>query len=724
MCRAKVDKAGFPSLRLRAAPRLLFLLAMQLASAPSARAQEEPHSVLVFASYAPGDDLEETQIAALREMLPLDAELAIDHLDVTRISRRDDYQQLYAGVAYSKYRNRRLAAVVALNDDAIRFVEYYRTNLFARLPLVVCGSEVNLMAGMPGLTNWTGVFCAPDPAKTIQLSLALHPHARKVHVITDGTSSGQRVRDRIRSAVAAGQFSAAIKLLSGDEIGTYGRLRREAPRFEPDSLVFFGGYARDYRAVVLQPHRLMPMLSADSRAPIYTIHPQTIGAGAVGGYVADGEQVGRRAGEILRRVLAGESPESIPPVVLDGMWMFDAVQLQRWGIQEHRLPAGSRIIGRQVSFFEKNKWVLLVGGAIAGVELAIIVLLLVNRAGRLRAQRALQASETRYRTLFEASEDMFAILDRTGAILHANPATCRLLGYPGEELAGRPHLDLIAPSDRPRVQAGLARALAGGRAVLEANCLTREGAEMPVEILLQPFAGGDRSAAVCFARSLSERIKIQRLTQEISEQERQALGQDIHDGLGQYLTALRFLGHRLEPGVSQHQPMDAGELAKLQQITAELTFEVRSLARSLVPLQLLSRTLESALQELIELNTRHFHLQSTLDFGLGEGQLVPDVAAQVYRIVQEAMRNAVRHGRATQVRVVLRAMDNGTEAELMVENNGRPFALPSGRMGMGLAIMQQRARLIGGTLEIRATQEQQTCLTCRFPLLMDRSQEP
>ena len=594
MCGMTENQDKLRSLKRRVATALIFSLSLWLAAVPTAGAQEEPRSVLVLASYGPGDGREEAQLAGLREMLPLDAELVIDHLDVTRISRRDDYLQLYSGIVHSKYRNRRFTAVVALNDDAIRFVDYYRTNLFARFPLVVCGSEVDMMAGMPGLTNWTGVFCAPDPVETIHLSLALHSRARQVHVITDGTASGQRVRDRIRAAVADGHFSVYIKMLSGDEIGTYGRLRREAPRFEPDSIVFFGGYARDYRAVVLLPHRLMPLLSADARAPIYSLEARTIGAGAVGGYVADGEQIGRRAGEVLRRILEGESPASIPPVVLDGEWVFDAAQLKRWGISEHRLPEGSRIIGRPVSFFEKNKWILLVGGAIAGAELAVIALLLVNRAGRIRAQRALQASETRYRTLFEASDDMFSILDREGNLLHANPATCRLLGYPGAELAGRPHTDLIALVDRPRVQAAMEQALSGGRALLEANCLTREGEEMPVEILLQPFTGGGRSAVVCVARSLSERMKIQRLTQEISEKERQALGQDIHDGLGQYLTALRFLCHRLEPEVLQQRPLAVEELAKLNQITAELTFEVRSLARSLVPLQLLSRTLESA----------------------------------------------------------------------------------------------------------------------------------
>ena len=702
---------------LCAIPTLCVVLTLGLVAARPAVAQVEPQSVLVLASYYPGNGLEEAEISGIQEMLPEDAELVIDHLDVTRINGRDDYLQLYFGVAHRKYKNRRFAAIVALNDDAIRFVNYYRTNLFAHIPLILCGSGTNIPTGMSDLTNWTGVFCTPDPAKTIQLSLALHPKAQKVHVITDGTSSGQLVRDRIREAVADKQFSAYIKMLSGDEIGTYGRLRREAPQFEPESIVFFGGYARDYRAVVLLPHRLMPLLSADSPAPIYTSQAETIGAGAVGGAVADGEQIGHMAGKMLRQVLAGESPTSIPPVVLDGMWMFDAVQLQRWGISERRLPEGSRIIGRQVSFFEKNKWILLIGGTITSAELAVIALLLVNRAGRIRAQRALQASETRYRSLFEVSEDLFMIMDRHGAIRHANPATCRLLGYSLDELMGKAQADLVVPAESARVRARLGLALAGGRAVLESCCVTREGEEMPVEFLFQPFDCDGEPAAVCFARNLSERIKIQRLTQEISEKERQALGQDIHDGLGQYLTALRFQCHRLEQMAADHRPLDAGEVSKLNQIAAELAFEVRSLARALVPLQMLSRSLESALQELMEINTRHFNIRATLDFSVDEGPLLPDVAAQLFRIVQEAMRNAVRHAGATMVRTVLRTTGEAGGAELIVENNGQPFTLvPERRVGMGLAIMEQRARLIGAKLEICPTAEQWTRLTCRFPL--------
>ena len=169
--------------------------------------------------------------------------------------------------------------------------------------------------------------------------------------------------------------------------------------------------------------------------------------------------------------------------------------------------------------------------------------------------------------------------------------------------------------------------------------------------------------------------------------------------------------------------MQPEDVSKLSQIVAELTFEIRGLARSLVPLQMLSRTLHAALQELVEINRRHFHVDARLDFALDEARLLPDVAAQLYRIAQEAMRNAVRHAGATMVRVALREK-SGTEAELSVENDGAPFMrLPEHRVGMGLAIMEQRARLIRGQWTIRSTEENRTRVECRIPLLGETIQD-
>ena len=486
-------------------------------------AQVFPRYVLVLASYQPGSRLEEEQIAGLRATVPSNAELLIEYLDAKRMARRPTYMQLFMGLMFGKYKARRFDAIVALNEDAIRFAEYYRTNIFANYPLILCGSNTNLSGELQNLSNWTGAFCEPDIEKTIQLSLALHPDAREVHVITDCTTPGLRAEERINLAMSAGRFPVPVVIPNQEKPWTFKRMSGYVRQIGPENVVFFAEFFRDYGGVIFLTHRLMPFLSQKSKAPIYTMQNEAVGMGAVGGHVVNGEHMGRAVGEMVRRVLKGESPGAIPPVVLEGEWLFDDVQLKRWGIDPRRLPKESRIIGRTTSFFEKNKWILLVSGMILAVESAIIALLLVNRAGRIRAQRSLQASETRYRSLFEVSEDLFMILGRNGVILHANPASCRLLGYSLEELIGKGQADLVVPADSARVRTQLGMALAEGRALMESCYITREGEEMPVEFLFQPFDAEGGPAVVCFARSLSERIKIQRLTQEISEHERQAL---------------------------------------------------------------------------------------------------------------------------------------------------------------------------------------------------------
>ena len=692
------------------------ILVFWLMSGLSLGAQVMPHVVLVLASYQPGSRLEEEQIAGLRATLPADVELVIEYLDAKRMARRKSYLPLYVDLMYGKYKTRRLDAIVALNDDAIRFTEYFRTNIFLNIPLVLCGSNRRVVEAGPNLSGWTGVFSTPDIEKTIQLALALHPKAKAVHVIVDRTTPGQTAEEQIRAAAAAGRFSAPVVLPDPDRPWPFKRMVDHLRHVRPANVVFFAEFYQDYAGLILLPHRLVPYLSAESRAPIYTMQNEAIGTGAVGGNVINGRAMGRVAGELTVRILEGEEPGRIPPVVLEGEWLFDDAQLHRWGIKDGALPPGSRIIGRQVSFYAQNKVILLVGGLIALVELAIIALLLLNRAGRIRAQKSLQISESRYRSLFETSEDLFLIIDRHGRLLHANPAACRLLGYAQSDLAGRAHTDLIVPAERQRVRKQLDLVANGARTVLESYALTHEGEELPVEFVFQPFDFDGGPAVVCIGHNLSEQFKIQRLSQEISERERQAMGHDIHDGLGQYLTALRFQCHRLEQMAAEHRNIGPGDLSKLTQIATELAEEIRSLGRALVPLQMVARSLATALQELMELNMRQFQVKATLDYTLDERQLLPDVAAHLYRIVQEAVRNAVRHAEATTVRVVLRTI-SVSQAELIVENDGQPFQpVPERRVGMGLSIMEQRARLIGGTLQIQPAEAHWTRLICRFPL--------
>jgi len=676
--------------------------------------------ILVLASRDSQSRLEEAQIEGLRSVLPADVGLVIEYLDVKRLNTRPYYMEYYSMILFAKYKHRAIGAVVALNDDVVRVANHYRTNIFSRAPLIVCGSSTAIMDECADRSRWTGVFSNPDMEETINWALTLHPEAKQVFVVTDRTPLGRLAGERLAQASASGRIAVPVAIPGQEPDRSYWGVRdvrgllRHVPR---ESVAFFAEFYYDTRQrVAYPPQNLLPLLSRESKVPIYTAQSDAIGVGAVGGHVVNGWQMGQQAGRMVQRVLTNESPAAIPPVFLEGEWLFDAVQLKRWGISDKSLPAGSRIINRPVSFYEQHKKVIWLGGGISLLEAFIIAQLLMSRARRLRAQRALAASETRYRRLYETSRDVFTIVDLNGRVLHANPAASHMLGYASSHWSEVSLWQLIAPEDRTKGAARMAAAIDGVPGCLETAYVTRAGERMPVELRFQSCDFGGQPAVVCCGYLLSERLQMQAVAQEISERERQAFGHDVHDGLGQYVTALRFQLRLLEQSTAAGRMPHADLPAKLSGIVVDLASELRSIARSLVPLQMAHKTLQAALQENNDILRRLFLVDAALDFALDETRISAEAAPHLYRIAQEAARNAVRHGGAKSLRVVVRGLTAET-GELVVENDGSPFERsPARRAGLGLSIMEQRARMIGGTLAIQAGAEQGTRVSCRFPL--------
>ena len=247
-------------------------------------AQDDIRSVLVLASGDSQSRLEAEQIDALREELPPNTGVTIDYLDAKRINGMPHYLEYYSTLFYGKYQNRRLNVVVALNNDAIRVANHYRTNVFAGVPLVVCGSNPSIMNELADPAAWSGVFCEPSVEKTIDLALALHPQTKGVHVVTDRTLPGIQIRQRFYQDVKLGRFPVPVEI-PGDS-RTFWSLPlvleyvRKLPR---DCVVFFAGYYDDRRGRIHQPQFMVPQLSRESKAPVYTMQHDAVGAGAVSG---------------------------------------------------------------------------------------------------------------------------------------------------------------------------------------------------------------------------------------------------------------------------------------------------------------------------------------------------------------------------------------------------------------------------------------------------------
>ena len=228
------------------------------------------------------------------------------------------------------------------------------------------------------------------------------------------------------------------------------------------------------------------------------------------------------------------------------------------------------------------------------------------------------------------------------------------------------------------------------------------------------------------AHDVTERRELERELIEISERERQRIGYDLHDTLGQQLAGVAFLSKVLEQRLAAHNAAEATQAAQIVTFVNQAIEQARTLAMGLAPVTLETYGLVFALQELAASVESLFHCACKVSSHHAIHITDHAVAIHLYRIVQEAINNAVQHGKATQITITL-ALRRAGGMILMVHDNGVGFpTVVAERPGMGLRIMHHRARMIGATLEIQRGAPGGTCVICTLdnPALVSVDQMP
>jgi signal transduction histidine kinase len=222
-----------------------------------------------------------------------------------------------------------------------------------------------------------------------------------------------------------------------------------------------------------------------------------------------------------------------------------------------------------------------------------------------------------------------------------------------------------------------------------------------------------RTAAL--TEEIAERERLERVILEISERERRNIGHDLHDGLGQHLTGTALVAHALGEQLSARNAPEAAEMKTIVGLVEAGIDQTRSLAKGLLLAEVESEGLASALQEFAAA-TRSQHGVDCRFYSAGGIALAETGAAtHVYRIAQEATRNAIRHGRAKKIAISLAAA--GKELRLEVRDDGVGLPPPAGRgQGLGLRIMAHRAAMVGGRFSVEAQPKGGTLALCRLPL--------
>jgi PAS domain S-box-containing protein len=388
---------------------------------------------------------------------------------------------------------------------------------------------------------------------------------------------------------------------------------------------------------------------------------------------------------------------------------------------------------------------------------------------RVRAEQAWRKSEERLRLMVESVED-YAIftMNNDGLIETWNIGAERLFGYREEEIIGEHGKIIFTPADRRRgIPANeLRTAHAEGSAEDERWHIRKDGTRFYASGVLTALRESDVvTGYVKIARDLTEQKraaeelrrahevleeKVQERTNELAaanvllrdeiseriqtekervgllrqivraqEDERRRIARDIHDHLGQQMTALRLNLEMLDRGCRENEETRL-ILAQTKVIAERLDADVDFLAWELRPIALDDIGLVEALNNYVREWSKHSGVKAEFHAaGVEKERLSPETETNLYRITQEALNNTMKYARATQVAVMLER--RGQQVSLIVEDNGIGFNLRKGvsgvrDKGMGLIGMRERTALVGGTLEIESKPKEGTTIFVRVPV--------
>jgi PAS domain S-box-containing protein len=305
-----------------------------------------------------------------------------------------------------------------------------------------------------------------------------------------------------------------------------------------------------------------------------------------------------------------------------------------------------------------------------------------------------------------------AVIDEKGVIHITNPAFDALFGHERGTLVGRDLRTLVQPS--------FGEAWSGSRIgesmTVEFDARRRGGEIFSLAGVLSGFDIAGRNHSLLVLQDVSERKELERGVLQAVNREQYRIGNDLHDGLGQELTGIALMLRGLAGRLTTEYPPLLPEIEGITRLVNNAIESTRALARGLSPVNLERGGLQDALEGLAMHATELYDAQVIFTQRIsGQQTLNPELANHLYRIAQEAIRNAVRHGKARSIRLHLSIARAKVKLSITDDGTGMP-ADAMDASGMGLKIMCYRARIVGGDVSFESVQPAGTRVLCECPL--------
>jgi signal transduction histidine kinase len=307
----------------------------------------------------------------------------------------------------SRFEGRSLDLVVPFGAPAVRFMSKHRDALFPSIPVVFTGVDPRMLPAEALRTSTTLATQRVNLSGIIEDILQIQPDTTNIVVILGASPLEKFWVSECRREFLS--FTNRVGFTWLNDL-TLGRIQECIATLPPRSFIMYGMFVTDAAGVPYDNDDALRGFHAVANAPIFAYFASQFGLGAIGGRLYQDSEVGTRAAHAAIRILHGERAESIPPQILElAVPTYDWRKLRRWGIPEARLPAGSVIRFRQPTPWEVYRWRIITIVSVCFLQTGLIIVLLMNRARRRRAEEAAHALSRR---LIHAQEEERARLAR------------------------------------------------------------------------------------------------------------------------------------------------------------------------------------------------------------------------------------------------------------------------------------------------------------------------
>lgn len=318
-------------------------------------------------------------------------------------------------------------------------------------------------------------------------------------------------------------------------------------------------------------------------------------------------------------------------------------------------------------------------------------------------------SRTFIETVLETAVDAIITISPDGVVHTFNRAATRIFGYTPAEVIGR-NVSMLMPSPyREQHDQYIHRYLSSGKPHIigigrEVFGLRRDGTTFPMDLSVSEVRRPDRHYFVGIIRDISERKYLEKAIVTASENERREIGRDLHDALGQSITGISLMAKSLAKKLSTQDSPQAKDAEAIASLAMEAMTEAKRLAYGAFPTELEKRGLKTALLQILETTRRNHRIETHFSAPPSWNPLDNGTELHLYRIAQESVANAIKHGHPKNIYLILERTGVRVSLTIRDDGSGMPATRDSTRISMGLDIMRHRSNLIGGNLTIRAPQ--------------------